>query len=197
MARVAEDVVVLDALAGQYHCLVDLGAVLDPAPEGSLAEPPADLAAALFQAGLTSREPAPHRRVITAPSQEAQADATGSWRTSRGAAASLVASSLSFRRQSFASLLAPPRLRRVAEEDQLAATLGAAEHALTWIPGEGACLQRAYQMRRLLASRGHKTIWVFGVRTWPFAAHCWLQANDQVIADRLERIRRYTPIMAV
>ena len=78
-----------------------------------------------------------------------------------------------------------------------AATLGAAEHALTWIPGEGACLQRAYQMRRLLASQGHETIWVFGVRTWPFAAHCWLQANDKVIADRLERIRRYTPIMAV
>lgn len=40
-------------------------------------------------------------------------------------------------------------------------------------------------------------VWVFGVRTWPFAAHCWIQIGDLVVGDVLDRVRGYTPIRAV
>ena len=43
---------------------------------------------------------------------------------------------------------------------------------------------------------GIATQWLFGVRTWPFAAHCWLQIGNLVVGDRLERVRFYTPILA-
>jgi hypothetical protein len=39
--------------------------------------------------------------------------------------------------------------------------------------------------------------WVFGVRTGPFAAHCWLQSGNVVLNDSVENVRSYTPIMAV
>lgn len=37
--------------------------------------------------------------------------------------------------------------------------------------------------------------WVFGVRTEPFSAHCWVQEGDWILNDTVERVRRYTPIM--
>lgn len=39
--------------------------------------------------------------------------------------------------------------------------------------------------------------WVFGVKTRPFAAHCWLQHEDMVLNDTLDHVESYTPIMAV
>lgn len=39
--------------------------------------------------------------------------------------------------------------------------------------------------------------WVYGVKLEPFAAHCWVQAGDQVINDSVDRVRDYTPIMSV
>lgn len=53
-----------------------------------------------------------------------------------------------------------------------------------------------YLLRRLLRSEGYSPLWIFGVRTWPFGAHCWLQVDDLVIGDTLDRVRFYTPIMA-
>jgi len=73
--------------------------------------------------------------------------------------------------------------------------VGAARIVRPWVPSEGECLQRAFQLRRLLARRGIAVDWVFGVRTWPFGAHCWLQSGDMLVGDRLERVGRYTPIM--
>lgn len=39
--------------------------------------------------------------------------------------------------------------------------------------------------------------WVFGVVAEPFQAHCWLQSNDVVLNDTIERVSVYTPIMVV
>ena len=38
--------------------------------------------------------------------------------------------------------------------------------------------------------------WILGVTTAPFAAHCWLQADDLSLTDSLTRVRLYTPILA-
>ena len=39
--------------------------------------------------------------------------------------------------------------------------------------------------------------WVFGVNADPFEAHCWVQAGDVVLNDRVARVSAFTPIMHV
>lgn len=68
---------------------------------------------------------------------------------------------------------------------------------LPWIPFQGLCLYRAALLRQYLGDDARRVTWVFGVSTWPFAAHCWLQCGELVLNDRLHRVSRYTPIMAV
>lgn len=68
---------------------------------------------------------------------------------------------------------------------------------LPWDPAQGACLYRAWVLRRILQSRGQTATWVFGVRTWPFGAHCWLQVDGFVLDDEPDRVAHYIPIMAV
>jgi hypothetical protein len=36
---------------------------------------------------------------------------------------------------------------------------------------------------------------VFGVRTDPFEAHCWVQCNGVVLNESIDRVRQFTPIM--
>jgi hypothetical protein len=196
MTAVNEDVVVLDASAGQYHCLPDLGAVLTPTPDGRMALPPADLAEALVAAGLASWTPCPPR-VIPMPGDRTVDPVDAPASLSLRAAMSLAASSLGFRGLAFPDLLTPVRVATRTDRRSPERLLSAGFNALPWLPGEGACLQRAWQLRRFFAAQGVSTTWVFGVRTWPFAAHCWLQIEDRVIGDRIERLRLYAPIMAV
>jgi hypothetical protein len=60
-----------------------------------------------------------------------------------------------------------------------------------------ACLFESLAMIEFLASFGVDASWVFGVQTAPFCAHCWVQLGDTVINDTVERVRGFTPIMAV
>ena len=48
-----------------------------------------------------------------------------------------------------------------------------------------------------LRSLGHRPTWVFGVRTWPFQAHCWLQVEDIALDDEAERLCAFAPILGV
>lgn len=66
-----------------------------------------------------------------------------------------------------------------------------------WLPLDGACLFRSQMLRAYLAALGHGVSWRFGVRTWPFRAHCWLQVEDLALDDEAERLAAFHPIMAV
>jgi hypothetical protein len=66
-----------------------------------------------------------------------------------------------------------------------------------YAPVSGKCLLRAFLLLRCLRRAGHDALWVFGVSTWPFQAHCWLQAGDTVLDDTAERASGYTPILVV
>jgi hypothetical protein len=57
------------------------------------------------------------------------------------------------------------------------------------------CLFSSLSLLHFLHANGVRVYWVFGVQLSPFAAHCWLQRGPVVINDRLERVRRFTPIM--
>jgi hypothetical protein len=79
----------------------------------------------------------------------------------------------------------------------VAAVTAAFIRLMPWAPYQGACLHRAFLLLFMLRASGADAIWVFGVRTWPFSAHCWLQVGDSVLDDDPERVSLYTPILAV
>jgi hypothetical protein len=66
-----------------------------------------------------------------------------------------------------------------------------------WTPAPAKCLIRSFMLLRLLRRHGFDARWVFAVRTWPFEAHCWLQAGPVVLDDAVERLTAYHPILAV
>ena len=59
------------------------------------------------------------------------------------------------------------------------------------------CLPDSLRLIHFLARFGLYADWVFGVIADPFEAHCWVQAGDLVLNDRLERVSAFTPIMCI
>lgn len=201
-AQVQDDIVVLDLNADQYHCLIDAAASIETADSGALRARDDATALELISAGLATSAPQDARRPHP-PSARVELDhpaGAPSPAEILQAGAILFAAGLACRGKSILALIGPDARRAAGPDETAAAEAGrivaAARAALPWIPLEGECLQRSYQFRRLLRRHGVLVDWVFGVRTWPFGAHCWLQIGDRVVADRLERVRRYTPIMS-
>lgn len=60
-----------------------------------------------------------------------------------------------------------------------------------------ACLFSSLALLELFARHDLFPLWVFGVQTRPFAAHCWVQQDGVLFSDTVERVSRYTPIMVV
>lgn len=69
------------------------------------------------------------------------------------------------------------------------------EQLLPWAPRQEACLYRSFMLLRFLGEGGCDADWVFGVRTRPFEAHCWIQAGGVVLNDSLDHVRSYAPIL--
>lgn len=59
------------------------------------------------------------------------------------------------------------------------------------------CRYRSLSLLRFLTLYGIATDWVFGVRSAPFAAHCWIEHNGVVLNDDAENTRQYKTIMSV
>ncbi|MBU4433897.1 MAG: lasso peptide biosynthesis B2 protein [Alphaproteobacteria bacterium] len=124
----------------------------------------------------------------------------GLWRTLRAGAAT----ASDFRRLDFAGLLdragrrtAQPDRQASAPSPALLSTAAYFARLRVWAPFDGACLKRSYMMLRYLRLCGLDATWVIGVRTWPFRAHCWLQAGEVALDDDVERLLPYHPILAV
>lgn len=66
-----------------------------------------------------------------------------------------------------------------------------------YLPAPGKCLLRSFVLLRFLRRHGHDARWVFGVRTWPFRAHCWLQRGDTVLDDDADALVALTPILVL
>ncbi|RZJ44146.1 MAG: lasso peptide biosynthesis B2 protein [Brevundimonas sp.] len=208
LVAVEEDIVVLDLQADQYNCLLDAAGLVQIAPDGHLLPRDAAVAAALLDGGLAvpAFGVAPERRRgFIPPARDLPGDASPS-----GPVATVTPGALhtlltlaraghAFERQTLAAMVAerpaPGPASRPVDPTHLAHIVAAARRLRPWLPREGECLKRAFQLRALLARHGVEADWIFGVRTWPFAAHCWLQVDDLVVGDRLERVRLYTPIL--
>ena len=200
MARCDEDIVVLDTRTDLYTCLAEAGDVLNVRRD--VIEGPEAVLDDLGAAGLVSETP-PGPRLAVPPLPVRALAFEAAAVTFRDELAVLGAMAAAWRRgpgrRPLHRLL--PEACAVdgrAEDPALIARLTAGfVRRLPWDPAQDACLYRAWVLRRILQSRGQTATWVFGVRTWPFGAHCWLQCGDAVLDDDPDRVAHYTPIMAV
>ena len=201
LACVDDDVIVLDLATDRYDGLLDIGDRIRLDDNGALQVVDASIASELVTAGIaTPAQPLARCAMPVTPRRELRTDPSPSKRDVLRAAIILFTATLRFRGQSLLSLVTfRHRLRdpEAVSEARLGQLVGAARTARPWIPFEGECLQRSFLLRAHLAAQGVATDWVFGVATWPFAAHCWLQIGDLVVGDRLSRVSRFTPIMRV
>ena len=205
--RVEADIVFLDIAADAYLCLVGAGEHLDLGADGAVAAHPPQAADDLIVAGLLTAEasgplcaadrihPPRVARGLEGEGGPVRARAFLGAAWANGRAAKAIA------QQPFAQVLAlaGPLDPRALEPPSPALLVEAGRFArmAPWLPHAGLCLMRSLQQRLYLTTRGHGVAWVFGVRTWPFEAHCWLQAGDVVLDDTPGRVRGFTPILVV
>lgn len=83
-----------------------------------------------------------------------------------------------------------------SEQDWIAAVSAFASSACLR-PRDRHCLTSAIAFLHVAHKAGHKAKLVLGVSATPFSAHCWVQAGDYVLSDRLENIRPFEPILAI
>lgn len=199
---VDEDIIILDVEADQYSCLLNAAAWMTLTEDGAIIVSDDQSASELRGTGLATPErPAQVRLRPTEPRRERTPATGGHPLRILKASLDLLAATLAFRGKHFSDLIQPvgaaPWRTNSSQEHVLTTVLRSYRSALPWIPFEGECLQRAFQLRRILMREGIATDWVFGVRTWPFGAHCWLQIGDEIIGDSLARVSHYSPIMVV
>lgn len=197
-----DDLVLLDLRRGDYACVPRGGAVLASGDGAcAFAADDTDVLAALRAGGVVV-EGVGHIPAIQGPRRSLEA-AIGRttlrqcWRL----AWALVDLAVHFRGRTFTHLIGSVRRRRGHGEAQaierVRAEVGAFLTLLPWVPFQGVCLYRSYLLLRMLHHAGLEATWVFGVRTWPFEAHCWLQVGDLVLDDHLDHVAGYAPILAV
>lgn len=200
LAAVDDDVVALDLRTDAYFCLPDLALHLVARADGGWTPSSAAVADGLLQTGLfqpgLSRAPG----AVPAPVQTSRSSVRQTSPSSSAVLLTVIArEAWRINGRSVRDLLdqSPSRPVRPERGEEAMAEAQLFDRWCTWIPGQGQCLYRAYLLRAFLAARGHGAAWVFGVRTWPFAAHCWLQIGDILLDDDLDRVSVYTPILKV
>lgn len=201
-AVVDEHIVFLDATAGAYFCRAcDSAEILTDRRTLALADDA--LAGDLLASDLAQPlgDPAPARRWLPPPRTTALRPTYPHPRVrdARDAVVALWDLFRTYRGRSFAQLLEaaragpPPHL--VDRPPDLLGLLDGFQRWAPYAPVTYKCLLRSFLLLRYLHRHGQNAAWVFGVTTWPFDAHCWLQVEDVVLDDELDRVARYTPLM--
>lgn len=195
---IGEDLALLDLARDAYLCLPDGAAALGPGAGAAIR--PGAVADALQAGGLLGPEllaprpappPLPTRTLIHQPMSRVV--------LSRGlaAAVSVPADIRRARRgEGLVAWLALAEARRPLSRDAEAVAAAARQFWTVgaWLPVEGECLVRSAMLVAFLRRMGLSADWVFGVRLWPFAAHCWVQLDDVCLNDDVERLWPYTPL---
>lgn len=201
LAWVDEDIVVLDLRTDAYILITGASALLQPVRNGGGVCGAAAVVDDLVTAGLAARTNRLWRTPLTPAVSDIRLPGDAPPLAALSALAHALAATAAFKGQNLAALVETARRRRsLARRQDLAEAVrqaGAFEAVRPWVPFEGDCLQRSWMLHDRLCKRGVDAAWVFGVRTWPFFAHCWVQVRDVVVGDTLNRVGGFTPIMAV
>ncbi|MBB5745715.1 lasso peptide biosynthesis B2 protein [Brevundimonas variabilis] len=199
-----DDIVILNVQADEYACVVDGGKMIRPGHSpGTVRVSDVLFAEEMLKAGLLCPHATNGRRSVPKmpPERALEASRSPRRRDLFGAAATGFRSKRQFVRSSMADLVSIPNLltaqRGCAPLDRAGEMLAAFQAVQPWLPDTGECLQRAFMLRSYLHASDITTDWVFGVRTWPFLAHCWIQIDDRVVGDTVERVSGFTPILVV
>jgi hypothetical protein len=207
--RVGEDIVFLDVEADRYLCWPNASGIALSADRRRLGCASPDDVADLAASGLVGRGSSPMPSsapiVADAPTRELTEPARDA--TTPGERADFLRGCLDaavlYPRRSFAELVAfGTRHLDGSDPDQepspeMAAIVRRFHRWAPWTPAPAKCLIRSFVLLRLLRRHGFDARWVFAVRTWPFEAHCWLQARDVALDDAAERLTAYHPILTV
>lgn len=207
LAWVGEDLVILDLVDGQYFCLPGIAGVAARSDAGGLEAADPEALVDLVAAGLIQPAGAPSAALaadlIASPTADLL-DRIPASLDARAAAAMAQAFGVVVRRfhgrPLRAIVSAAARARPTTRQsDAVALARRAAGFAtmLPWVPLQGECLFRSFMLLAFLRSGGFDARWVFGVRTWPFQAHCWLQSGALVLDDAADRVAAFTPILVV
>ncbi|WP_176342125.1 lasso peptide biosynthesis B2 protein [Sphingobium sp. GW456-12-10-14-TSB1] len=111
---------------------------------------------------------------------------------------------LTLRRRGFARVVRDLEKAQALRKKRPHQVPGASEAAIAaaflqaqrFISAADQCLPRSLAMAAMLDSLGHTPTVVMGVQL-PFAAHCWVQCENRVVSDPLERIADFKPILAL
>jgi len=69
--------------------------------------------------------------------------------------------------------------------------------ARIWIPGRYVCLFDSLCLMRVLLAQGVSADLVFGVRGRPFAAHCWVECEGEILDDGGEACSSFVEIVRI
>lgn len=196
--KVGSDLVLLDLATDGYLLVPECG---DVRVEGGTLQAPMDLmldlaAGELLQSGRTQchRLPppsVPHRRLPEAPVGRPTAGDMATF-------AILWADTVR-RKPTLQDLSRQVSGRRGRRDDLMALSsrVGLFRQMLPYAPAVGACLFQAELLLRFLNAADLDAEWVFGVRVWPFLAHCWLQVGEHCVSQAPDTLTIYRPIMAI
>jgi hypothetical protein len=87
-------------------------------------------------------------------------------------------------------------LNQPADRDRVVARARAFDRLAPYTPFQGDCFYRCFMLLQLLGGDAQAVDWVFGVRTWPFMAHCWLQIDDIALTDHVDKLAHFSSILA-
>ncbi|HEY3949843.1 lasso peptide biosynthesis B2 protein [Phenylobacterium sp.] len=204
--QVEADVVLLDIAADRYLCLPGAGGLLTVGPGRAIEAHEPAAAEGLVGAGLAGLGAVMPDRPCPPPSPARSAlDGHAAEPLTFPEVGALLGAWLDllrhYRGRTFAQIVVYiARGHRPSSAERRAAALRLAakfERAAIWLPAPRKCLVRSFLLLRFLQRRGADAQWVLGVRTWPFAAHCWAQVGDVALDDVPERLVGYRPICVV
>lgn len=84
-----------------------------------------------------------------------------------------------------------------SDDVSLAALASGYGEARRWVPIPPRCLVDSLALYRLSLRSGFAPSLILGVRSNPFAAHCWLQSRSAVLTGTAEEAHNYRPVLAI
>jgi len=203
-AAFGPDIVVLDIEAGEYDLFASVAKdVRLIEAQRALSIEDAEIAATLAEAGLFGKQLSPPPRSLPKPPNR---NVTLSPTHSVAVADRLrMATAWSkmlarYHGRGFPRILATARcgglLNQPVDRDRVVARARAFDHLAPYTPFQGDCFYRCFMLLQLLDADAHAVDWVFGIRTWPFMAHCWLQIDDVCLTDHVDKLAHFSPILA-
>jgi hypothetical protein len=101
--------------------------------------------------------------------------------------------------QSLLALSGAPRRKKRTPSDPeaLGPLLDAFRDAVLLFPRRDQCLPDALALRAFLTWQSYPARIVFGVQSEPFQAHCWVQCDNVLLAQDLETVISFNPILAL